>query len=535
MINKILPVNTKRRKLVKRTAQKLGILSKTQDYSNWSIERKDRLLLYQKSDLENKPLISLIVPAFNTPEKYLKPLIYSIVAQNYPNWELVLVNASTDEKLTESINSCAEIDTRIKVYEVENQGISANTNFGIDKAQGEYIGFIDHDDMIEPDSLSEVVKAINSNPKAGLIYSDEDKLSEDGKKYSKPHFKPDWSPDLLTHVNYITHFTVIKKELIDKIGGLDSDKDGAQDYDLILKATDTGTEVVHVPKVLYHWREARSSTAESILNKPYIKQAGKRALEDHYKRIGLKVEVKPLAAKPGFYKPEFLDINKPTVIITQFANKALVDKYIKILTKKRVLEGLEVIKDEDSIKDTLQRAGKAVIIINDFLVPENKHWAQELAGVLKQSHVHSAAPVILRPNRDIEDAGIAINKYEKTMLFRGYEFGVNTYFGDTDWTRNVDELTGNVAAVRTDEFKKFINENPVEDIRTLLNKYSQKAGDKFNAVIGTTPFIHARTSQALGKSRFMNPNIIKEGIDFNLYPNDKQIMDALEKLERESE
>lgn len=156
--------------------------------------------------LDEKPLISIVIPIYNTPPKYLLPLIYSVACQTYSNWELILVNGSTDKKLRKNLDNYLNIDTRIKAINVNNMGISANTNEGIKIAKGEFIAFCDHDDMLECQALYEAVRIINHHPEVDVIYTDEDKISEDGKKYFSPHFKPDWSPDLLLNVNYITHF-----------------------------------------------------------------------------------------------------------------------------------------------------------------------------------------------------------------------------------------------------------------------------------------------------------------------------------------
>lgn len=547
MIKKIIPINSKRRKAVKKIAEGLGIISSNQDYSMWVAEQKDKIELYEICELKKTPLISVVVPAFNTPDNYLYPFIYSVVGQLYENWELIIVNASTDNRRRHKVNKCQEIDTRIKVFEKINEGISANTNFGIDKANGEFIAFMDHDDTLSVNALYEVVKVINKNKDAGLIYTDEDKLAEDGGKYLRPHIKPDWSPDLLAYVNYITHLTVIRKRLIEKVGYLDPDKEGAQDYDLILKVTDLNPEIVHIPKTLYHWREAKKSTASDVSNKPYIKKAGERALRDHYIRVDHKPSIKALPDKPGYYKVSFREeAGEPTVIISPFANPKLVKMYCEILSSRGSLnnlrlvapsyvEGVTNVKESGSefLKNALELASGGVVIINDFVLPTNHKWAEDVTSYLVQKHVHAVSPLIIRQDQSIEDAGLVVNKQEKIRLFEGYPMGVNTYFGDTDWSRNVDEVSGVVCAVRRDEIKEFLGTCAKnQPIIQTLNNFSRKKGARYNVVLSSSPLEHIRTGQPVGLSRFMNPSLKQEGSDLRFYPDDKQILDALETIYR---
>ncbi len=551
MLYKLLPKDSKRRKAVKKAVGKTGLLPQKQTYGSWVAEQKDKIELFVREELDERPLVSVIVPAFNTPKKYLYPLIYSLVGQTYENWELIIVDASTKQKPRDDIEASTSIDTRLKIFPKDNEGISANTNFGIEKAKGEYIALVDHDDTLSPDALYEVVKAINNNPGVGLIYSDEDKLSEDGKKYLLPHLKPDWSPDLLTHVNYITHLSVIKKELIKEAGGLDPKKDGAQDYDLILKVIDLQPKIVHIPKVLYHWREAENSTAQSIASKPYIKNAGELALSDHYKRLGQRAKVAALPNKPGFYMSEFEMKEKPTVIIPLFANKTLVEKYLKILHQKKLLDGVRIIlptalagsidahitpaegASKQFIQKALEKSTKHVVFLSDFAIPDKANWARDIASTLVQDHIHAVSPLIKRQDGRIEDAGVLVNKTQKIMIFRGYPCGENTYFGDTDWSRNVDELTGAVVAVRNEELSDFLKSRNAahSSARQILNQFSRDKKQRFNTILSTSPLVHIRSSQQFGGSRFMNPSIEEEGSDLRLLPNDKQLLDALEQIE----
>jgi O-antigen biosynthesis protein len=331
-LKQFFPEGSVRLKFAKKI-KKLLRGSHLQGYSAWAHEQRDKIQLFEYEKLNYEPLISIVVPAYNTPERYLEPLVNSVIGQLYENWELVLVDASNDPLLSKNIENQQNIDKRIKVFPIENKGISENTNYGIKKAKGEYIALLDHDDLISYDAVYEVVRAINNNPDSDLIYSDEDKITDDGGLFVQPHLKPDWSPDLLTHVNYITHFLVIRKIIIEKVGYLDPDKDGSQDFDLVLRVTDYTKNIVHIPKILYHWRLAANSTAQDISNKPYIKEAGVRALTNHYKRIKVDAKVTAKKDKPGFYSTDYLYKEKVTIVVDQFAEPLFVSWYITELLK----------------------------------------------------------------------------------------------------------------------------------------------------------------------------------------------------------
>lgn len=231
--------------------------------------------------LNKKPLITVITPVYNTDHKALKNCIDSVISQTYTNWELILVDdCSTDHKIKEILNTYIKKDERIKtIYNSNNLHISESTNIGVSKASGDYIALLDHDDIIYPNALYENALAINtSDPE--FIYSDEDKVSENGKKRFDPFFKPDWSPDFLRSINYITHFAVIKKSLILKAGGFRKEYDGAQDWDLFLRTTRMTAKIYHISKVLYGWRVSATSTAKDVNSKPYVINAQKNALID---------------------------------------------------------------------------------------------------------------------------------------------------------------------------------------------------------------------------------------------------------------
>ena len=274
------------------------------------------------------PKISIVVPLYNTPETFLREMIESVMASTYENWELCLADGTPGESVIPAIvqeyqqNDRKIIDKEASrvVYQKlkENGGIAENTNAAIAMAGGDYIAFLDHDDVITPDALYEmadrIIKGRNQGKEPEVLYSDEDKTDAGQTKVMDPHFKPDFNPDLLCSNNYITHFLVVKRELADRLGGIRKDFDGAQDYDFVLRATEQAKVIAHIPKILYHWRMHELSTAGDGDSKSYARDAGKRAIEAHLERIGVEGSVEPTQYF-GFYRVNYKLTERPLVSI----------------------------------------------------------------------------------------------------------------------------------------------------------------------------------------------------------------------------
>lgn len=238
-----------------------------------------------------RPLISIVVPVYRTPERFLRELIESLLAQSYPNWELCIADGSGQKEPGAEAVVRGYQELRIRYLKLaENGGISRNTNEGFSMALGEYIGLLDHDDVLSPNALYEVVRVLNDrNGEARplLVYSDEDKASADLSCHYEPHFKPDYNEELLNHYNYICHFFVFHRSMLRTAGMLDPAFDGAQDYDFVLRCTARvdKKQIAHVAKVLYHWRVHETSTARFSGDKDYAYEAGKRAVQAHFDRL----------------------------------------------------------------------------------------------------------------------------------------------------------------------------------------------------------------------------------------------------------
>lgn len=259
------------------------------EYYKWiknNTPSKKELDNQRREKFDYNPKISIIVPLYNTPKKYLLELIDCVQNQTYSNWELCLADGST--KPLEYLHKKIKDDDRIK-YKIlkENKGISGNTNEALKLITGDYVALLDHDDLIPLNSLYEIVKAINKNPEAEFLFTDEDKFVDIKKKTRyEPNFKPDYSFDTFTSYNYICHFSIFKRELMDKLQGFKEEFNGSQDYDLILRAVENAKKVVHIPKILYHWRVHPASTASNAEAKPYCFEAGKNAVQEHLIRKG---------------------------------------------------------------------------------------------------------------------------------------------------------------------------------------------------------------------------------------------------------
>ncbi len=299
----------------------------------WMVYFAKDLVDYKKIDFPRNVKFSILVPLYNTPEKFLKEMIRSVQAQVYGNWELCLADGSDDEhsSVGKICSQYVRKDKRIVYQKLEkNMGISENTNACIRMATGEYIALFDHDDILHPSALYEMMKAICEKD-ADMIYTDENTFRNNPRDAYCPHYKSDYAPDTLRSYNYICHFTAFSKELLEKAGGgFRPEFDGSQDYDLILRLTENAKHIVHIPQILYYWRCHAGSVASGISAKPYTIDAAKRALSAHLARVGLKGEVLD-AQVPSTYKIQY-EIQGTPLISILIPNKDHVDDLRLCLT-----------------------------------------------------------------------------------------------------------------------------------------------------------------------------------------------------------
>ena len=333
-------------------------------YENHRVLEKD--LEEQKSvHFLKEPLISIIVPIYNTPITFLRQMIDSVQQQSYAKWELCIGNASPEKQEIRQVLEEYKSDKRIKEIAIpENKGIAENTNKAMTISEGEFIGLLDHDDLLAPNALYEVVKVLNENNLAEVVYTDEDKVTADLEEHFRPHFKPDFNLDLLRSNNYICHFFVASRDLIKRVGGFRPEFNGAQDYDLILRCTEQAKQIVHIPKILYHWRVHKSSTADNPASKMYAFDAGKRAIEEHLVRCRTKGTVQH-TKDLGFYRVKYEVCGEPLVSI--------------IIPNKDQSEALK--KCLDSIREkTSYRNYEIIIVENNSEEPETFAFYKKIAG-----------------------------------------------------------------------------------------------------------------------------------------------------------
>jgi tetratricopeptide (TPR) repeat protein len=293
-----------------------------------------------------KPIISLIVPVYNTPENFFREMIESVLIQTYPHWELCLADDNSSQHHVKNIlKEYAAKDNRIKlVFRSENGHISAASNSSIELATGEYIALLDHDDLLTPEALFEVVSLLNKHPEADMIYSDEDKIDEQGLRV-QPYFKPDWCPDKFLSNMYTCHLGVYRKSIIDQIGGFRLGYEGSQDYDLVLRLTEQTDNIFHIPKILYHWRIHPQSTSGNVASKNYAFDVGAKAIEEAIIRRGEKGKVIPHRIYKGIYtvRYEIKDYKLVSIIIPSRNYGDVLNQCLVSIFEKTTYPNYEVI------------------------------------------------------------------------------------------------------------------------------------------------------------------------------------------------
>lgn len=390
-------------------------------YKEWYEEHcstKEELMRQREVEFSVQPLISIVVPTYQTPVPFLKDMIDSVRKQSYEKWELCIADGSLngDEndtkviRVREELNRYSMEDKRIKVvYLEENQGIAENTNQALALATGEYIGLFDHDDMLTPDALYEIVKAINDYD-YDVLYTDEDKISEDSHDYKKPVFKPDYSPELLCANNYITHFFVAKKTIVDRLGGFRKEYDGSQDYDFIFRCVELAKKVGHVSKVLYHWRMHGGSVAGDPTSKMYAYDAGKKAIQSHYERVGIQANVEHME-RLGLYHTEYKMIKQPLISVIIYGEDDEKKKRCSEWFKRKDYSNLEILASAginvEKINALAEKArGSYLFFVSENLESVERDALQQMAGVLQIQNVGAVSGKVIGRKHTVEDVGV---------------------------------------------------------------------------------------------------------------------------------
>ena len=409
------------------------------------IPTEETLETQRKQKFDYSPLISIAVPAYQTPVEFLRQMIESLIVQTYSNWELCIINASPDnEEMQKVLAEYSAGDSRVRFCNLkENLGIAENTNRAFAMTKGEFVGLLDHDDLLAPNALYEIVKILQDHPQADALYTDEDKVTTELDEHFQPHLKPDFNLDLLRSNNYICHFFVVRKSIVEKAGGFRKEFDGAQDYDFIFRCTENAGEVLHVPEILYHWRTHKASTADNPASKMYAFEAGKRAIEAHLERTGTKGEVSH-TQDLGFYRVKYPVQGKPlvSVIIPNKDEKETLQTCLEMLEKNTGYQNFEIIiVENNSTTDEIFRyykelsgnrkihllrwgkefnysainnfavahaKGEYLLFLNNDVKSINSDWLEEMLGVCQRPEVGGVGAKLIYPDNTIQHAGCVI-------------------------------------------------------------------------------------------------------------------------------
>jgi len=440
-----------------------------------------------------KPKVSIVMPVYNVEEQWLRACVDSVRNQYYQNWELCIADdCSSDAHIKPLLEEFKSLDSRIKVvYRAENGHISEASNSALAIATGEFVGLLDNDDTLAEFALYEVVKLLNEHPEADLIYSDEDKLSEDNKR-SQPFFKTDWAPDILLATNYICHFGVYRKTIIDEIGGFRKGYEGAQDYDLVLRFTEKTDKIFHIQKILYHWRMISNSTAVNPESKGYAFEAGLKSLEDALERRGIKGIVTH-GAFPGVYNIDYEIVNDGlvSVIIPTRDNAADLKGCIDSIFEKTIYQNFEIIvADNGSEKEETfklfeyytkkykdqfkvvridipfnfsqinnlavkESTGEYLLFLNNDITVITKGWMKRMVSYAQQEHVGAVGAKLYYPDNTIQHAGVLLGMGGVAGHGHvGYPRGDYGYFGKLVTTNNYTSVTAACMMVKREDFDR---------------------------------------------------------------------------------
>lgn len=466
-----------------RREENLKMQSEREKYQVWIKNNEptaEELEVQRQNKFEINPKFSIVIPMYNTPVNFFTELVDCLKAQTYSNWEMCLADGSP--KKNEELDPIIKSDERIKyVFLSENKGISGNTNEALKLATGDYILLVDHDDLIPVFCLYELAKRINKNPEAEFIYTDEDKIEGTKDKRCDPHFKPDFAIDTLRSNNYITHLSVFKKELMDKLGGFRDKYNGAQDFDIIIRATENTKNIIHIPKVLYHWRVHPNSTAMVADAKPYAYEAGIKVIEDHLERQGLEAKVTHGGDIPGVYEVEYKVKGNPkvSIIIPNKDSVKLLRNCINSILKLTTYKNYEIIVVENNSTEaktfdyyeTIQKLEKVRVIkypekgfnyskiINfgvkncedsEFVVQLNSdtelltnNWLEKFIGFAQREDVGAVGARLYYEDKSIQHAGIGVGICDLAAnLLTNTPRNFHAYFGRECLTQDLSAVTG---------------------------------------------------------------------------------------------
>lgn len=480
------------------------LVKKAEDYKNrpypytkWYPEHmalESELEQQRKTTFAYAPLISIVIPLYNTLVPYLKELLDSVQAQTYPNFQLCLADGSDNSRTGDYIRENYGTDKRIQYKLLENNaGISENTNEAIKMATGEFIMFSDHDDTLAPNALFEIVKEMNEHPGTDVVYTDEDKVTMDGKRYFDPHFKPDFNLDMLRCNNYICHIFVVKREILEQVGMLRKEFDGAQDFDFILRCCEKAENIRHVAKILYHWRNHPASTAGNPESKMYAYEAGRNAVQAHYDRIGMKAEVS-MTEQWGRYRTKLFVEGEPlvTIIIPNKDHKKELKTCVDSLFEKTSYQNFEILiiennstgkeifayyKELEAAHENVRvltwekefnysainnfgaehARGEYLLLLNNDIEVKTENWMEEMLSYCQREDVGIVGAKLLFPNEKIQHAGVILGMGPSGTaghLFYNFPGDQFVYAGRSQTTQDLSAVTAACMMVKKELYQK---------------------------------------------------------------------------------
>ena len=495
--DKLFPEGGKARNILRKINRILqGKKTEPTPYEIWmslNDPSEEELELQRNAKFKINPKISILVPMYNTPVDMFNELVEYLINQTYTNWELCLEDGSPEknEKICEICNK----DDRIKYnYTGNNLGIAGNTNEALKNATGDYIALLDHDDILPLNCLYEVVKAINEDPEIEFIYTDEDKITTMDKPRFDPHFKPDFAIDTLRSNNYICHFSVFRKDLMDKLGGERSKYNGAQDFDIILRMAEITDpkHIKHIPKILYHWRVHELSTAKAGGDaKPYAFEAGIPVIQDHLKRVGLEGKVTH-GATLGTYQTDYKVIGNPkvTILIPNRNEQKTLKVCIDSIINKTQYQNYEIVviennSTEDSIFDYYKKIeeknnikvlyypekqfnyskiinygvkntdGEYIVQLNNDTELITSDWLEKMIGMNQREDVGAVGVKLYYPDETIQHAGTIIGVYGVAgHVFKGLYKNTHGYFARDSHIQNLSAVTAACMMAKRSVYEK---------------------------------------------------------------------------------
>jgi len=446
------------------------------------------------------PRFSILTPVYNTPAGVLEKMLASVETQDYGSWELCLYDdASTEPHVREILAAAAARDARIRVEFAErNSGIVGASNGALAMAGGEFIALLDHDDLLHPDALGHVSAAIDGAPDVDYLYTDEDKITASGQ-HRDPFFKPDWSPERMRTQMYTCHLSVLRRSVVEEVGGFDPEFEGSQDWDLVLKVTERARRVIHVPRILYHWRMLETSAAaggEAV--KPYAFEAGKRAVQAHCDRTGLQAEVERDPIDPGILHLQPRLKSEPLVSIViptagqrrdvRFEEVVLVVHCVRSILEDSSYENLEIVvvygeatppevleelreiggerlrlvpyegKFNFSAKINLgavRSRGEHLLLLNDDIEVRTEDWIERMVMYSEQEGVGAVGGKLLWGDGRLQHVGVAFDAGRPGHYHRGFAEDYKGYSNYTLIARNCLAVTGACLMTRRSVFDQL--------------------------------------------------------------------------------